>query len=104
MQMYDLLVPILSGPFVCCNFTHYLFRKVFMQDLNPEISKLHFPDRLFSTVYVLIVEELLVPKILHFLFSQPVTNTQLSRLFTSANFSDHFLISAYYYEVGHLKL
>ena len=38
-----------------------------MQYFNPEISKLQSPDRVFSTVYVLILEQLLVPKILYFL-------------------------------------
>ena len=37
-----------------------------MQYLNTEISKLHFPDRVFGTVYVLILEQLLMPKILYF--------------------------------------
>ena len=38
--------PALAWSFVCCNFTHCLF----IQYLNPEISKLQSPDRVFSTV------------------------------------------------------
>ena len=44
--------PNLSGSFVCCNFMH----------LNPEILKLQSTDKVFSTVYVVILEQLLVQK------------------------------------------
>ena len=46
MQIYDLAGPILSGSFACCDLMHY----------NPEILKKHSPDRVFSTVYTLILE------------------------------------------------
>ena len=39
-----------------------------MQYLNPEISRLQSPDRVLSIVYVLLLEQLLVIKILYFLF------------------------------------
>ena len=47
------------GPFACCNFMHHLFWKVFC---NMLISKLHSLGSVFNTVYVLILEQLLLPK------------------------------------------
>ena len=75
MQIYDSPELILSRSFVCCNFMNYPFRKVFC---NLEISKLHSPEGVFNTVYALILEQSLVPKILFFLFLRPVTNTHFS--------------------------
>ena len=63
IQIYDLTRPVLPGSFICCNFIHYHFRKVFCNIL----TKLHSPDKMFSTVYVLILKKVLVLKILYLL-------------------------------------
>ena len=54
--------PNLSGSFFCCNFMHSFAISY------PENLKLQSTDKLFSTVYVLILELLLIQKILFFCF------------------------------------
>ena len=39
MEMYELTGPTFSGPFTCCNFMHYLFRKVFCNILIQKFQK-----------------------------------------------------------------
>ena len=64
----------------CKMFEKYLWRNAFLrkcfllQVSLPEISELHYLGRVFSTVYILILEQLLDPKSLFFFFSQSVTN------------------------------
>ena len=55
-------------------FYAFPFQESLLQYLNPEISNLQSPDRVFSTVYVLILGQLLVQKILYFLFLPPAVN------------------------------
>ena len=62
--------------------------------------KLQFPDRVFSTVYILILEQLLMQKIVYFLCFYGLWHP-LSKSFTSIQFPDHFFIAAWYYEIGH---
>ena len=64
-------------------------KKRVLQYFNPEISKLHSPDNVFSTVYVLILEEALVPKILIFFVFEAYQTHPLSRSFTSTHFPVH---------------
>ena len=86
--------PALSGSFRCCNFMYQLFRKVFCNIyLNPEIPKLQSLNRLFSTAYVVILEQLLVQKMLYFFVFEACDRHSLSRSFTNTHFPDHFLIA-----------
>ena len=61
------------------------------------------PDSVFSNVYVLILEQLIGAKnIIFSLFLRPVTNT--FQIIYNTHFPDHFLIAAYYYEIGRCKI
>ena len=73
------------------------FQESVFQYSNPEISKLHSPNRMFSTVHVLILEPSVVPKILFFV-SVASHKHPLSRSFTNTHVPDHSL------EVGHPTL
>ena len=59
---------------LCVAILCITFYEIVLQYLNSEISKLHSLDRVFSTVYVIVLEQLLVPKILCFC-SLPQTPT-----------------------------
>ena len=83
----------LSGSFVCCNVMHYLFSNDFCNILIQ--LKLQSQDTVFSTVYVVILEQLLVKKSCIFCFLPPMGNS---------HFANHFLIAALYYEIGHPTL
>ena len=52
-----------------------------MQYLNPEIRNLHSLDRVFLTVYILILEQLSVPNILYFFLFAAIHKQPLSRSF-----------------------
>ena len=66
--------PTLSRSFVCFYFMHYLSRKVFCNTLIHKFQN-YSPRTVFSTVYVLVLEQILVEKNCVFLFLRPVTNT-----------------------------
>ena len=59
------------------------FYESVLQYLNPEFPKLHYSDRVFSTVYALILEQLLMPKILYFFVCAAFHKQPLSRSFLS---------------------
>ena len=65
------------------------FQKSVLQYFNPKISKLHSPDGVFSTVYVLVLEEALVPKILNFFVFEAYQTHPPSKSFTSTHFPVH---------------
>ena len=77
------------------------FQESTLQYLPPEISKLHYSVRVFSTEYVLILEQLLVPKVPYcvFLFLRLITNT---------HFPDHLQAPTFqiisFLDVGHPTL
>ena len=79
--MYGLTGSTWPGSFICCSFIHYLFRKVFFNILIQKFQKLQSPDRVFSTVYVLVLEQLLELKILYFLVFVTCYKHPLSRSF-----------------------
>ena len=80
MTLYLTGSTLLSGSLLCCSFMHYLFRKLFCNILIQKFQ-IYSPQ---TGCLALILEQLLVQKILYFLFLQPETNTY---------FPDYFLIA-----------
>ena len=76
----------LSGSFVCCNFMHHLFWKVFCNILIQKFK--NYTPWTGNTLYVyaFILEQLSVPEILIFLFLRPVKNTHFPDHLQAATF------------------